>query len=183
MIYQLTPTESVTVVRETPEAIVVEGRWDPGAEAPPKHFHPEQEEFFEVLEGTLSARVDGVEHELGVGETLTIPRGAVHQMWNAADTPARATWRTSPAGRTGRWFAELHELRRSGQVGKNGMPGPLAFGAYLTEYRDVFRLAGPQPVLVPALRALGALGRLKGYRPAPEAPRPEAGDRPSSAGA
>jgi hypothetical protein len=38
------------------------------------------------------------------------------------------------------------------------MPGPLAFGAYLTEYRDVFRLAGPQPVLVSALRLLGALG-------------------------
>jgi hypothetical protein len=46
------------------------------------------------------------------------------------------------------------------------MPGPLAFGAYLTEYRDVFRLAGPQPLLVPLLSALGALGRLKGYRPA-----------------
>ena len=49
--------------------------------------------------------------------------------------------------------------------GRNGMPGPLAFGAYLTEYRDVFRLAGPQPVLSPALKLLGALGRLKGYRP------------------
>ena len=45
------------------------------------------------------------------------------------------------------------------------MPGPLAFGAYLTEYDDVFRLAGPQPLLKPALRLLGVLGLAKGYRP------------------
>jgi len=91
--------------------------------------------------------------------------GAVHQIWNAADVPARGTWRTSPAGRTWRWFADIHALRESSRVGRNGMPGPLAFGAYLTQYRDVFRLAGPQPVLVPLLEGLGALGRLTGYRP------------------
>ena len=45
------------------------------------------------------------------------------------------------------------------------MPSPLAYGPYLTEYRDVFRLAGPQPVLVPLVRGLGVLGRLRGYRP------------------
>lgn len=45
------------------------------------------------------------------------------------------------------------------------MSGPLAFGAYLTEYRDVFRLAGPQPLLTPLLAGIGVLGRLKGYRP------------------
>ena len=118
-----------------------------------------------MLEGTLTARVDGVERELRPGDVLEIPRGAVHQMWNAAAVPARASWRTSPAGRTGQWFADLDALLSSGRVGGNGMPGPLAFGAYLTEYRDVFRLAGPQPVLVPLVRGLGVLGRLKGYRP------------------
>jgi hypothetical protein len=30
------------------------------------------------------------------------------------------------------------------------MPSPLAFGAYLTEYSDVFRLGGPQLLLRPA---------------------------------
>jgi hypothetical protein len=44
------------------------------------------------------------------------------------------------------------------------MPSLLAFGAYLSEYSDVFRLAGPQLLLRPALGVLGALGRLRGYR-------------------
>ena len=118
-----------------------------------------------MLEGTLTARVGGQQRELQAGDVLEIPRGAVHQMWNAGEVPARATWRTSPAGRTGRWFAEIDALLASGRVGKDGMPSPLAYGPYLTEYRDVFRLAGPQPVLVPLVRGLGVLGRLRGYRP------------------
>jgi hypothetical protein len=43
-------------------------------------------------------------------------------------------------------------------------PGPLDYGVYLTEYRDVFRLAGPQPLVLGAVRVLGAVGRLFGKR-------------------
>lgn len=164
--FQITPTESVRVVRDEPGVLEVEGTWEPGGEAPPKHFHPDQDERFEVLEGVLTARVgDEQERDLHPGDVLEIPRGAVHSMWNAADVPARATWQTTPAGRTGEWFEAIDALRGSGRVGSNGMPGPLAFGVYLTEYADVFRLAGPQALLRPALRALGVLGRLRGYRP------------------
>jgi hypothetical protein len=46
------------------------------------------------------------------------------------------------------------------------MPGPLAMGAYLTHYSDVFRLAArPQPLVRGAIALLGAVGRLRGYRP------------------
>jgi quercetin dioxygenase-like cupin family protein len=164
MSLQLTPHESVRITNHTPEALEVDGTWAPGAAAPPRHFHPVQSERFDVLEGVLRARVDGTEHELRAGDTLEVPAGAAHQMWNDGDVPARATWRTEPAGRTAEWFAELDALGRSGRVGKDGMPGPLAFGVYLTEYSDVIRLAGPQPLVRGALAVLGAIGRLRGYR-------------------
>lgn len=46
------------------------------------------------------------------------------------------------------------------------MPGPLAFGVYLNEFRDVFRLAaGPELVTRPLISILGAAGRAKGCRP------------------
>lgn len=163
--FKLTPNETVTVRSHSPEALEVEGRWGPGGSPPPKHFHPSQDEHFEVVEGTLRARVDGREHVLEPGDELEIPRGAVHQIWNPGDVTARAIWRTSPAGRTAAWFGDVSALIESGRVGKDGMPGPLAFGAYLTEYRDVFRLAGPQPIIGAALGALGVVGRLRGYRP------------------
>jgi len=62
--FQLTPSESVRVVRHEPEALEVEGTWGPGGSPPPKHFHPAQDERFEVLEGTLHTRVEGQEREL-----------------------------------------------------------------------------------------------------------------------
>jgi quercetin dioxygenase-like cupin family protein len=162
--YSLTPHESVTVHSHRPELLEVEATYHPGGSQPPKHLHPSQAEHFEVLEGELQARVGGEQRTLRTGDTLDIPTGTPHQMWNASDGPTRVAWQTRPAGRTLEWFATLDRLRREGRVGKDGMPGPLAFGVYLTEYRDVFRLAGPDFLLRPALGLLGAIGRRRGYR-------------------
>ena len=160
---KLTPSESVTVRTATPEALEVEAEYGPHGSAPPKHLHPDQAEHFEVLAGALTTRVDGRERVLRAGEEIDIPARAVHQMWNAGDEPARVLWRTSPAGRTLAWFEELDALQREGRVGKNGIPGPLAMSVLLNEYRDVFRLAGPDPVLHAAFALLAPLGRLRGY--------------------
>jgi hypothetical protein len=86
-------------------------------------------------------------------------------MWNPNDAPARVRWQTRPAGRTEQWFRSIDRLHEEGRVGKNGMPGPLAFGTYLSEFRDVFRLAGPDLVTRPLISVLGAIGRARGYRP------------------
>jgi quercetin dioxygenase-like cupin family protein len=161
---KLTPTESVTIISSTPEALEVEAEYGPHGKPPPKHWHPEQDEHFRVLEGQLRVRADGLERELGAGDEIEIPRETVHQMWNPGAAPARVSWRTSPAGRTEQWFRELDDLQRSGKVDGKGMPSPLAFGVLLTEYRDVFRLAGPDPLLRGAFGALAVVGRARGYR-------------------
>ncbi len=160
----LTPSESVTIRSSSPELLEVEAEYGPDGDPPPKHWHPAQDEQFRVLEGQLRARVDGVEHELAAGDEIEIPREAVHQMWNPGSSRTRALWRTRPAGRTEQWFRELGGLQASGRVGRNGMPSPLAFGVLLTEYRDVIRLAGPDPLLRGTFAALAIAGRARGYR-------------------
>jgi mannose-6-phosphate isomerase-like protein (cupin superfamily) len=160
----ITPTESVAIRSSTPELLEVEATYQPGSDQPPKHFHPAQDEHFEVLEGTLRARLDGEKRDLRSDEALDIPRGTVHQIWNPGDVPARVRWQTRPAGRTEQWFRAIDALHREGRVGKNGMPGPLALSVLLTEYRDVFRLAvGPQPLVRGALAGLAVVGRARGY--------------------
>lgn len=157
---KLTPSESVTIRQNTPDLLEVEATYGPSGSPPPKHFHPSQDEHFEVLEGSLNVRMVGQERALTSGERIDIPRGHVHQMWNPGDVPARVLWQTRPAGRTEQWFSAIDALHREGKVGKNGMPGPLAFGALLSEYGDVFRLgAGPQPLVRGAVAALGLVGR------------------------
>jgi quercetin dioxygenase-like cupin family protein len=163
---KITPTESVTVVRSDPEAFEVEALYAAEGEPPPKHYHPDQDEHFEVLDGGLRVRVGGEERDLEQGETIDIPRGTVHQMWNPGLREARVAWRTAPAGRTESWFRAIDRLHRQGKVGKGGEPGPLAFAALLTEFDDVFRLAvGPERLVQGVLRAGAPVGRARGYLP------------------
>ena len=163
---KITPTESVTIRESTDELLEVEASYGPAGKPPPKHLHPAQDEHFEVLEGTLRVRIDDAERTLEAGDTVDIPRGAVHQMWNPGEAEARVSWQTRPGGRTEQWFAAIDRLQREGRVGGNGMPGPLAFAALLTEFDDVFRLAvGPAPLVRGALAALAPLGRARGYLP------------------
>lgn len=163
---KLTPMESVEVRSSTPEALEVEATYGPASKPPPKHMHPAQDEHFEVLAGSLRAVVGEEERVLGPGETLEIPRGTPHRMWNPGGEPARVRWQTRPRGRTEQWFTALDTLQRQGRVGGNGLAGPFALAALLSEYRDVVRLAvGPGPAVRCALAALGAVGRARGYDP------------------
>jgi mannose-6-phosphate isomerase-like protein (cupin superfamily) len=158
--YRLTRSETVTVLRRSPGLLEVEGRWGPHGKPPPPHHHPEQDEHFEVLEGTLTAKVGDEERQLSAGDRLDIPSGTTHSMWNAGDVGARALWQTRPAGRTEEWFRSVDALHQGG-----GEPGPLDFGPLLSEYDDVFRLsAAPRAVMKPAVGFMGLLGRLRRRR-------------------
>lgn len=134
----LGPHDSLEIRSSTPDALEVEASYRPGGSPPPAHFHPAQDEHFEVLEGTMRARVDGEERELAPGAEIDIGRGQVHQMWNPGSEPARLRWVTSPAGRTEQWFRTLDGV--FGESGDLAQGREVDFAALLDEYSDVFRL-------------------------------------------
>jgi len=162
--FRLTPSESVTVRRSEPEVLEVEATYGPGGSPPPSHFHPAQDEHFEVLEGALRVRAGDVEQVLRAGAEIDIARGTSHQMWNAEDAPARVRWETRPRGRTEDWFRGIDAAQPEG----GGSPGPLAQAVMLSEYDDTFRLAvGPEILVRGAVSGLGLVRRLLGRRPEP----------------
>ena len=164
--YQLTPSESVTVRAHTQGELIVEAEYGPKGSPPPPHYHPDQDERFEVLTGVVHAVTDGKEHTLRAGDVLDIPRGTVHRLWNPGEVPARVTWHTMPAGSTLDWFAALDAARRQGSAAGGGRPSPLALAALLTRYRKVIRLAQrPRFLVSAALSLLAAIGRMRGHRP------------------
>ncbi|HEY1572979.1 MAG TPA: cupin domain-containing protein [Pseudonocardiaceae bacterium] len=163
----ITPSESVTVRSSTPELLEMEATYAPGGRPPPRHWHPSQDEHFEVLSGSVRVVAGDVDRVLTAGEQVDIPHGTVHQFWNEGTEPATVRWLVAAAGRSEDWFTSIDALHRAGRVGRDGMPRVLAFAVLLTEYRDVFRLATPAaPLVRAALAALAPLGRLRGYRPA-----------------
>src|SRR3954465_11022966 len=50
----------------------------PSTETPPKHIHPEQQEEYEVLEGTFEVFVRDSWRTVKAGESATAPAGEVH---------------------------------------------------------------------------------------------------------
>lgn len=138
---KLTPGQSIEIVESTPEALVLEVTYAPEGSEPPAHWHPEQDEHFEVVEGHIRTRIDGQTRDYDAGATIEIARGMVHQMWNPRKTEARLVWRTTPRGRTEEWFRAIDALQREGETGAG--PSPQAFADLLAEYQDVFRLGAP----------------------------------------
>lgn len=72
-------------------------RLDPGARGDP-HQHDGSEEIVVVLSGSAAFTVDGVAHELAVGDAILIPAGAKHAVDNRSNTEARVLWIYAPSG-------------------------------------------------------------------------------------
>jgi mannose-6-phosphate isomerase-like protein (cupin superfamily) len=65
---------------------VIRERMPGGARETP-HFHRKARQFFQVLRGTLTVRIDGVDTRVGEGQGIEIPPGTPHQAINAGRAP------------------------------------------------------------------------------------------------
>jgi quercetin dioxygenase-like cupin family protein len=147
------------------ELLEMEATYEPSSIEPVEHFHPSQDEHFELLDGTLEAEIDGQRRELRAGDTLDVPARTPHAMWNACDRPATTRWQTRPALRTERFFETVFRLAREGKVSEKGVPNPLQLGVIANAYRDEFRTTKPpQALQALLLPPLALVGRLLGYR-------------------
>ena len=72
----------------------------------PAHSHDHYEETIYGIDGVLTWTVDGVAIEVGAGEALCIPRGAVHRFDNLGARTARALCVISPAAIGPEYFRE-----------------------------------------------------------------------------
>jgi len=108
-----------------------------GAKVPAAHSHDGYEETIYGLEGVLTWTVDGVPTDVGPGEALLIPRGAVHRFDNNGDADASMLAVVTP-----------------------GILGP----EYFREVGAVIEAAAGGP---PDLASIGAVMHRHGLTPAP----------------
>ena len=108
-----------------------------GAKVAAAHSHDGYEETIYGLEGVLTWTIEGVATDVGPGEALCIPRGAVHQFDNTHDVDAKALAVVTP-----------------------GILGP----DYFREVAAIVDAAAGGP---PDLAAIAAVIRRHGLTPAP----------------
>ena len=147
------------------ELLEMEAIYRPVSAAPPAHFHPGQEETFEILSGSLRFVIDGEEKIASTGERVVIPAGTIHLMHNPGTEPARVIWQTRPALRSQQFFETLYGLAMDGKTNAAGVPGLLQTVMIMREHAREFVLASPPAVVRKGVFAvLGMVGRVLGYR-------------------
>jgi quercetin dioxygenase-like cupin family protein len=125
------------------------------------HYHPAQEETFQVLDGTLEVFRDGDWHKVPAGESSTVPRGATHAIRNASETPVRLLNTHRPALSFQEYLETVDRLIRAGKIKglrdlRSGIYLSMAFVEHGTSVS-----VNPPDVL---LRGLAFIGRRLGYR-------------------
>jgi len=91
----------------------------PGSQrlAAPAHSHDHYEETIYGIEGVLTWTVDGKPIEVGPGQALCIPRGAVHRFDNNGSQDARALCVVTPAAIGPQYFREVAEVMKAAAGG------------------------------------------------------------------
>jgi quercetin dioxygenase-like cupin family protein len=83
----------------------------------PAHSHDHYEETIYGLDGVLTWTVDGRPIDVGPGQALCIPRGAVHGFDNLGDRDAKALCVITPAAIGPQYFREMREVLKAGAGG------------------------------------------------------------------
>lgn len=63
---------------------LAEARVQPGASTTP-HYHPLTEEIYYILDGMGRMTIDGETRDVGPGDAIAIPPGAVHTIFNSGN--------------------------------------------------------------------------------------------------
>jgi len=95
------------------------------------HSHDGYDETIYGLEGTLTWTVEGEETEVGAGEALFIPRGAVHQFGNRGDVDATALAIATPGVIGPDFFREASAIL---EAAAGGPPDLAALGAVMRRH-------------------------------------------------
>jgi mannose-6-phosphate isomerase-like protein (cupin superfamily) len=135
----------------------------PGGAVATKHVHPEQEERFAVLAGSLRVEVGRGERVLGPGEAVTIAPGMAHRFSNVGKGEVHFIGEVRPALRTEELFERMAAIaEREGATPTNRV-GLLTMAPLFLRYRrEVALPLSPLWLQRLALALLAALARLLG---------------------
>ncbi len=132
------------------------------------HYHPEQEETYQILEGTLEVFHDGQWHTVPAGESLKVPQGTVHGFRNTSKAPVRFINVHRPALAFQEHLETLDRLIRAGKIRGTKDPRSLIYMSMSgVEHRPDVPVKPPQWVM----KGFAFIGRRLRYTLNDGAPR------------
>ena len=147
------------------EAVELETFVKPDGFVAATHVHPQQEEQFHVLRGTVGFRLGREKIVARPGQRVTVPAGTAHKFWNAGDEEAHFVCEVRPALQFEQLIETMFGLAADGKTNRKGMPNPLRLAVIARNHFDDVRLPFPPAWMQRMGLALGApVGRVLGYQ-------------------
>lgn len=100
------------------EELQLFGSLPPHREGPPLHIHFGEDEYGEVVSGTLSASVDGKHFLVEAGGSANFRKGSVHRWWNDGDKELVFRGVATPTIDLDRYLQALLEVLNAGSPGR-----------------------------------------------------------------
>jgi quercetin dioxygenase-like cupin family protein len=147
------------------EFLEMESTYNANLSEPPVHYHPFQTEYFYVLSGEITVRLNNELKIYTEGESFVTRPGEPHSMWNSSEKKTVMNWKVMPAMDTENLFETLNGLLKDGKPVQKGLKGILQMSLTATHFSSVFRVIVPpffiQKILFSILMPIAWLA---GYR-------------------
>jgi len=141
---------------------VIDVYLSPGGAVPVAHVHPNTEEIFRVVRGTVHLSVDGDEIVGRAGDSIRVHPGQSHGLWNASDSPAHVQVVMKPTKGLNLALAQVHGfLNETGHQG--GIHEFLQMARFAERYQ-VYRAGVPVWFQQLGIGIIAPWARLMGFR-------------------
>lgn len=136
----------------------------PSSVKEPEHIHPFQENRFEIVSGSLTFCIAGVERQVNAGEVISIPPNVPHFFWNGSKEEAHYIQEFRPALHIEFFFHTLFDLASNGKLNRQGLPNLFYMAVFVPHFWNEIRVTRPPEIVQKILfRLLGPVGRFFGY--------------------
>lgn len=146
--------QEIRFLPSTTTVLEMETTYRPFSPEPPVHYHPFQEEYFQVLSGELTVRLNGEVKIYRQGAVIQVKQREKHSMWNSGFKPVVVKWKVSPGMDTADFLRTMFLLSNEGATNATGAPALPVMLFLLRKYRKVFCLDKPPAILLQLLYAL-----------------------------
>ena len=133
-----------------------------GADGPPIHLHPFQEEVFKVYQGKLEVYRQDKWHRLKAGDELIIPKNTPHTFRSRDTDPSYFEYIVTPQGNFTGMLQTFEALMLADKIRSNRDLRSLLYMAMVFKKHEmeIVSVAPPQFVMT----TLSAIGKLAGFR-------------------
>lgn len=129
-----------------------------GADGPPIHLHPEQEEYFKIVKGQLEVYKKNEWKTLNAGEEIFIPKETPHTYRSRHKDDCIFEYRLTPKRNFSAMMQTFERLMNEGKLlGTSGLKSIIYLSLTFKKYRSEIVSVSPPPFLISLMAGVGKL--------------------------